>query len=264
MALAGSAIATFVEDGFLAPVDILSPEEIEFYLGEFERLEAQEGRERCISGIQDWHFSVEPLWRLATHPRIVDTMRELAGEDLLLGGTRFFVKYPRGDEGEFFTWHQDATFWGLEPPTAFTCFVALDPCTPESGCLRVIPGSHHRGLVPHRRSPEVAGNMLRRAQEIPPEHVRDDEAVDVALEPGQMSVHDARLFHASGANRSERRRCSFTAVYIPPSVAHGREFVVAGEFEDFEWRRRRVVLVSGADTYGHFDIEPMPFPLPGP
>src|SRR5262249_8653171 len=44
-------------------------------------------------------------------------------------------------------WHQDATYFGLAPFEHITAWVALTPSRPESGCVRVIPGSHKSQLA---------------------------------------------------------------------------------------------------------------------
>ena len=251
----------FEEQGFVAPIDVLDAAELARLRAHFEELEASEGRDACVSGIQNWHHSTRFIWEAATHPVVLDTMRRLAGDDLLLGDTRFFVKYPEQGAGRFFPWHQDAPFWGIDPAVACTCSLALDDSTPETGCVRAIPGSHQAGIVPHRRSDRLDGNMLRRGQSVPAELVDESAAVDIVLRAGQMSVHDARVFHASEVNTSGARRCCLALVFIPPWVRHGIEHVVPGDFTDFKWRRRKVVLVSGRDDFDHFDRVEPPFPL---
>src|SRR5207244_3283915 len=43
-------------------------------------------------------------------------------------------------------WHQDHTYMGfLDPPAAVSVRLALNGCTRESGCLRVLDGSHLEG-----------------------------------------------------------------------------------------------------------------------
>ena len=42
--------------------------------------------------------------------------------------------------------------------------------------------------------------MLSRGQEIEVE-VNEDEAVDIVLQPGEMSLHHVKLIHGSNANR---------------------------------------------------------------
>ncbi len=87
--------------------------------------------------------------------------------------------------------------------------------------------------------------MLSRGQEIAVE-VDDTEAVDVLLEPRQMSLHHGRTFHASHANRSNDRRIGLAIRYIAPSM------------QQTGGRRTVAVLVQGEDRCGHFELAPPP------
>ena len=49
-------------------------------------------------------------------------------------------------------WHQDYGYWyenGCLTPDMGSVFIALDPCTKENGCLRVLSGSHKMGRLDH-------------------------------------------------------------------------------------------------------------------
>ncbi len=136
------------------------------------------------------------------------------------------------------------------PIDAVTAWVALSPATRESGCMRFVAGSHLREIVEHRDT-FSAKNMLSRGQEIAVA-VDDSEAVDVLLEPGQMSLHHGRTFHASHANRSSDRRIGLAIRYIAPSMKQTGE------------RRTVAVLVRGEDRYGHFELAPPPSGIHAP
>ena len=43
-------------------------------------------------------------------------------------------------------WHQDGSYWPLEPMEVVTLWLAVDDSLPENGCMRVIPGTHSSGL----------------------------------------------------------------------------------------------------------------------
>ena len=80
----------------------------------------------------------------------------------------------------------------------------------------MVPGSHTREILPHRDT-FGADNMLSRGQEIAME-VDESQAVDVVLEPGQMSIHHPHLFHRSAPNHSGDRRIGMNVQYIAPYV----------------------------------------------
>ena len=51
--------------------------------------------------------------------------------------------------GAYVSWHQDATYFALEPVCHVTAWVALTDAPVESGCMEVVPGSHKLGQLRH-------------------------------------------------------------------------------------------------------------------
>ena len=125
-----------------------------------------------------------------------------------------------------------------------TAWVALSPSTVESGCVRVIPGTHLLDQVAHIET-RAAKNMLTRGQEIAVD-VDERQAVAMPLQPGEMSLHHIRTFHSSEANRSNDRRIGFAIRYIPTRI---RQLEVQGD---------SATLVRGHDQYRHFELERAP------
>jgi ectoine hydroxylase-related dioxygenase (phytanoyl-CoA dioxygenase family) len=111
-------------------------------------------------------------------------------------------------------WHQDHTYMGfLDPPAAVSVRLALTECTLESGCLRVIDGSHRWGPLGETRalrSDEVTDDsaLLPEGWE---EHV-----VPIELDPGDASVHHCLTFHGSLENKSGQSRKTLIARLIDP------------------------------------------------
>lgn len=195
-----------------------------------------------------------PLLRNKTHlvftwldaliraPGILDAVESLLGPDILCWGSGFFIKNP-GD-GSFVSWHQDSTYWGLEPPDIVTAWVAISESVPANGAMRVIPRTHLQEQLAHRDT-FAAGNLLSRGQEIAVD-VNEDEAISLALAPGEMSLHHVRLVHGSEPNPSDRRRIGFAIRYLPTRVRQ-----VAGTTDS-------ATLVRGHDRFGHFRLETPP------
>jgi ectoine hydroxylase-related dioxygenase (phytanoyl-CoA dioxygenase family) len=153
----------------------------------------------------------------------------------------FFSKPAR--DPAFVAWHQDATFWGLSKPSIVTAWLAFTPSTTESGCLQVVPGTHHRDQVPHRTA-SAAANMLSRNQELAVEIDKKD-IVNVVLAPGEMSIHHVKLFHGSEPNRADHPRIGYAMRFIAADVRQLTTF------------RDSATLVAGRDQ-GNFDLEPAP------
>jgi len=241
---------TYAQDGVLPRVDVYTKDEIDGFRAQFDELEAREGKENCQIGLQARHMDEQFVWELSTDDRVLDVMQAVMGENVLLLSTHFFCKYPEKDPKSFVAWHQDITYWGLEPSEAHTAWIAIDDSDVENGCMRVIPGSHKEGIAPHAKS-EAAGNLLSINQEIPYEYVDDSKAVDLILDAGQMSVHDGQVFHASMSNRSDRRRCGLTVRFIPPHVKQTALNSVKQAWSP--------VVVRGKDTHKNFEMTEAPF-----
>jgi ectoine hydroxylase-related dioxygenase (phytanoyl-CoA dioxygenase family) len=175
-------------------------------------------------------------------PRILDAVEDLIGSDLLCWNTLFWVK-EAGSES-FVSWHQDYNYWGLDSRDLVTVWLALSPASVESGCMKVMPGSHKKGSMPHADKYND-DNMLTRGQEIS-KGVDEDKAVFMPLEPGQASFHNVQTAHASGANNTSERRIGLSLHYLP---THAQQTV--GDWDS-------AALVRGEDKYGNFTPAPRP------
>jgi len=151
----------------------------------------------------------------------------------------------------FVAWHQDVTYWGLEPPFALTAWYAVDDSDVENGCMRVIPGTH-AGLREHGTAVRE-GNLLSINQEVPVTPEEEARAVDLCLRAGEISLHHGMLIHGSNPNHSSRRRCGLTIRYVPPHVR------VTGE--NSQKRPWQPILLRGRDEYGYLELREAPYPL---
>lgn len=176
------------------------------------------------------------------HPKVLDAVESILGPNLLAWNTHWFVKEP-GD-GRYVGWHQDLTYWHLEPDEAITAWIALSPATVETGAMRMVPGTQNQEAVPHKDTWKE-GAMLTRGQEIAVE-VDEESAIDIELAPGQMSIHDHKIFHASPSNKGVDRRIGLAVRYIP---THVRQVAITGD---------SAALVRGVDDFGYFELEPRP------
>jgi Phytanoyl-CoA dioxygenase (PhyH) len=240
--LSDAQIRQYRNDGHLCPIRVLAAEEAAHYRARLEAAEA--AADGSLPGPYKHKPHLVYTWaqELVRHPRILDAVEAVVGPDILCWESVFFNKEPRTPD--FISWHQDITYWGLEAEgDVVTAWVALSPSTPESGCMRVVPGTHRREVVAHADT-FATGNMLSRGQEIAVE-VDEDHAVDLVLEPGQMSLHHVKIFHGSHPNRSADRRLGFAVRYLPPQVHQ-------------EVGADSATLVRGQDRFGYFELEPAP------
>ena len=236
-------IESFERDGFLCPVDAMTADEAAVFRDRLERTErdfATGSHERPLAHYLTGGGShaVYPLASdLCRHPGLADAAQSLLGPDLMAWGVSFFIKEP-GD-GRIVTWHQDLTYWGFgETSDQVTAWIALTPSTVENGCMRFVPGSHRRHFVPHRKCPSEK-NMLSQGQEIAVE-VDDEEATDIVLAPGQLSLHHGMLFHSSGPNASSNRRIGVAIRYVNPNA------------RQMDGSKEHALLVRGVDRERNF------------
>ncbi|TKS72490.1 Phytanoyl-CoA dioxygenase domain-containing protein 1 [Collichthys lucidus] len=240
------------QQGFLSALPVLNEAELSEARHAFSELEKELGVEYTKYSLHNVHLQYpwlsKPSWALT----------------VILLDSRFICKYPtlkpdiqENEEGEtkhdgsvgedtlpYVAWHQDMRYWGIAGGPVLSVWLGLDDSLEENGALRVIPGSHHVGMLPHRQAIHP-GNMLSVNQEIPEELVQADNAVLCPLSAGQMSIHDGLLVHASDANTSQRRRCGFVIRYVP---------TCAYPIQDPDRPRKfhATMLVSGTDKFNHF------------
>ena len=94
--------------------------------------------------------------------------------------------------------------------------LALEPWTTENGCLRVIPGTHANGNSDHKQVSNPEEQVF--PAEILAEQMDESAAVDLVLDRGDISIHEAQIVHGSNANTSDTSRSAFAMRYFPTSV----------------------------------------------
>jgi non-haem Fe2+, alpha-ketoglutarate-dependent halogenase len=239
--LTEAAIRQYQAQGFYAPIRVMPTEDAEALRRKLESFEAGAG---ILAGKlrHKSHLLFTWLNDLVRHPKILDAVEDVIGPNILCWGSSFFIKEPHNPG--FVSWHQDSTYWGLDPADVVTAWVALTDSTAVNGAMRVIPGTHKLDQVPHHDTfrPE---NLLSRGQEVMVD-VDEREAKMLELNAGEMSLHHVRLIHGSDPNPSGLRRIGFAIRYIPTTVRQ-----IAGTHD-------HATLVRGVDTYGHFEQEERP------
>ena len=239
--LSETAAAQFWRDGFLFPVPVMSAAEALGYRRQMEAYEATTGGPIQSNRRHKVHLLFRWAQELVRQRKILDAIEDLLGPNILCWTTNFFIK--EANTPSFVSWHQDATYWGLDPDDVVTAWVALSDCPVESGAMKFVPGSHRWPQLPHVDSFHQ-DNLLSRGQEIAVE-VDDAKGVMVLLKAGDVSLHHVKLVHGSGPNTTDDRRIGLAIRYIPP---HVRQLKV----------RDSATLVRGHDTHGFYDPEPAP------
>ena len=201
-------------NGYLSPIDVMSEDEATHYRQRFEEAERQYPEHVHAKNRNNTHLAFKCIDELAHHPRIIDVIEDLIGPNISLWGTVLFIKEP--SSSSFVSWHQDATYMGMNNNNVVTPWIALSPSTRETGCMTMIPGTHRNSIVEHVDTFEE-DNILTRGQ-----RVRDldtSTGVDLILHPGQMSLHHGEIIHGSQPNHSSERRIGLALQsYAAPDV----------------------------------------------
>ena len=159
----------------------------------------------------------DPFWvRLVSDDRLLDIAEAFIGPDIALFASHYIAKPPR--EGQAVLWHQDGSYWPLEPMEVVTLWLAIDRSDSENGCMRVLPGTQHHELITEDRMEKVDDGSNVLGTGIRPDELPTETAVDIILNPGDVSVHHPNIIHGSEGNQSDRWRRGLTIRYIPATT----------------------------------------------
>ena len=246
------------ERGYTVLEDVLDESLIEAGRGHIDWLTEQFPDRRPENFGDLEHVGQDPFWiRLVSDDRLLDIAEQFVGPDIGLFASHYIAKPPK--DGQEVLWHQDGSYWPLEPMDVVTLWVAFDPSTPENGCLRVIPETQDIELqdVIEREDTE---NVLR--SETKHDMVDTSEAVDIILESGDVSIHHPNIVHGSEGNTSDRWRRGLTIRYIPTSTRIVTEdqtmgwpsaFLLRGQPEEGINQYQEWPLYDPDDKFMHFE-----------
>jgi phytanoyl-CoA hydroxylase len=153
---------------------------------------------------------------------------QLLGPNVCFTHQQYIIKHSDPKARTDVPWHQDSGYGRLEPPLDLTVWIALDDCTVDNGCLWVLPGSEHRGLLPHDDIKGLRGVAV------------DEPGVALPMKAGDAVLFNGLLLHRSLPNRTGTTRVALYLRYCDPSVVmvtHGNRpvledgysWMVAGE-----------------------------------
>lgn len=109
-------------------------------------------------------------------------------------------------------WHQDMMNWNHPeaaspwPTRVFLSYYMTDT-TLENGCLRIIPGTHHKRIPLHDLLPPAHCPEIQALTDLSHPAFQDHpDAIDVPVKAGDLVINDARVLHAARANNTAERR----------------------------------------------------------
>jgi len=195
--------------------DPVEPYELEAYLGYpgAPDLYSPEGKTaiRRLRNIYDRH----PLWRQWAHDfSLLDYIGSLLGSsELSLTQAHHNCLMTKTPQSSSRTgWHQDIRYWSFERPVLVTAWLSLTDESQENGCIKVIPGSHNKGL---NRSQFDEQQFFRDDLSENQAMINDSETIE--SKSGDLLLFDARLLHSADKNINNEIKLSLVFTYKLPS-----------------------------------------------
>jgi len=228
--LTSNQLKQYNDEGYVAPLNILSKDEANEIKNEIEFIENKWTKELEDSGRNYVHLISPVFDKISHNEKILNAVESIIGKNILICGTTLFIKNP--SEKGFVSFHQDARYIGLEPYNWVTAWIAVTDTNKENGCMRMWSGSHKDGLKDHNQKFDE-DNLLTRGQTV--ENVPLKETKPVELKAGQMSLHHPKIVHGSDINKSKDRRIGFVIQsYIGSDVDQvlGKMYVQKARGED--------------------------------
>ena len=228
--LSNKELKNYKDNGYVAPINVLSLKEAEEIKKEIEYIEKKWPNELIGLGRNNVHYISPKFDKVCHNPKILDAVESIIGKDILVGGTTLFIKDP--DNKGFVSWHQDAKYIGFEPYNWVTAWLAITDANEENGCMRMWSGSHKEKIKDHKDTYDK-NNLLTRGQTV--QNVPIEKTTLNILKAGQLSLHHPMIVHGSGPNKSNQRRIGFVIQsYIGTNVDQvlGKVFVQQARGED--------------------------------
>ncbi len=201
----------FREQGFTVVRGFFSKEETRHFLEEVERCarEDQEGvtaaglTDNGINYIGSIFLRSKFVQQKLSEQRLIDFLRPIAGGDLWITMDQAVSKGPGAG---IFRWHQDNGYTGLKTEH-FQLWIALTETTKQNGALKLAPGSHKRGRLPHKYITSGQVEVLA--------PIGEEVCIDATA--GDIILFSSLMLHSTGPNEADTTRVAYVAEYMPLS-----------------------------------------------
>lgn len=238
--LSAADIARYNDLGFCQPFSIFDAQEVAEIRSYVDRLMSDMGPEGSY-GINCYQARLSGIYDIATDRRILDCVEDILGPDILCWASAILSKAPY--DPKRVPWHQDASFWKLDPARTVTVWLAIDDAEEANSAMRFIPGTHTMGALPTSERDDGASVFHKGTANA----MALGEPFTNTLKAGDISLHADMLVHGSLANTSDRRRCGLTLRYCPPSV----------QITDPSWAKGVEAILCRGEA-GNWTVHPRP------
>ncbi len=171
-----------------------------------------QAKKTVLKHCHDVQFYSAAFSKLIVDTRLTDVAAAVMDTpNVQLHHTKMFIKPP--ENGSPFPLHQDYPFFPHDHDSMIAAIIHFDDAPLEKGCVRVVPGSHKLGRLPH---------LETGSWHLPIDQYPIESAVPCPAEAGDVLFFSYLTIHGSGINVSSEAR---TTVLVqmrdpadPPSV----------------------------------------------
>ena len=209
MRLSDEQLEIFDAEGFVFFPNCFSEDEVALLRIEADAILNTERQEvwREKSGAPRTAFAAhtfnEAFRLLAHHPRLVEPLRQLFGEDVYVH--QYKINAKAAFEGDVWQWHQDYGTWarddGMPEPRAMNIAVFLDEVMPINGPLMLIPKSHKHGTLAAGHDKSTTSYPLWTLDQATVTRLAAEGGIVAPTgKPGSVLMFHGNLVHASPPN----------------------------------------------------------------
>jgi len=148
--------------------------------------------------------------------KLLNIVQNIIGPNIALFGAHYIAKKPI--DGKPVGWHQDGSYWPLKPMEVLSVWIACTKSEKNNACMRVIPGSQNLKIMKPSEMVKLDLNQYVLDLAIDSSKIDDSKAVDIELNPGDISIHNPLIIHGSNSNYSKNWRIGLTLRYIPTTT----------------------------------------------
>lgn len=152
-------------------------------------------RQKAIRKVFNFASADERLDAVMLDPALLGVLSRLGLRNPTLYQAMALLKGPRGREKP---WHQDRAYFDTPlEDRVIGVWIALDPATPENGCMHIMPGQHQPIIHWKRRDWQICDTDIKAMQ---------DRRLAIPLNPGDLLLFDSMLPHGTPTNNTDMRR----------------------------------------------------------
>jgi ectoine hydroxylase len=207
--LSDAQVRHFHEEGYLFLPETFTGEECAFLRDEAVEIYRHDRPEvwREKSGAPRTAFAAhlynEAFGLLARHPRMIDPIEQVFGEQVYMH--QFKINAKASFTGDVWQWHQDYGTWarddGMPEPRAMNIAVFLDEVMPINGPLMLVPRSHTAGVLHAEHDTRTTSYPLWTLDEQTVTKLVDQGGIVAPIgKPGGLLMFHGNLVHGSAGN----------------------------------------------------------------